>query len=105
MVFGMILSLCYHLHPWQCSVVSMTHLVIAQIWKKKTVMFLLPIFFYHGILKRNYRKMTLNFHKLSLNPLPPGGQWLSGRVLDSRPKGRGFKPHRRHCLVSLSKTY
>ena len=23
----------------------------------------------------------------------------SGRVLDSRPKGRGFEPHRRHCSV------
>ena len=32
-----------------------------------------------------------------------GAQWLSGRVLDSRPRGRGFKPHRRHCVVSLSK--
>ena len=32
-----------------------------------------------------------------------GEQWLSGRVLDSRPKGRGFEPHRRHCIVSLSK--
>ena len=32
-----------------------------------------------------------------------GAQWLSGRVLDSRPKGRGFEPHRRHCIVSLSK--
>ena len=32
-----------------------------------------------------------------------GAQWLSGRVLDSIPKGRGFEPHRRHCVVSLSK--
>ena len=32
-----------------------------------------------------------------------GAQWLSGRVLDSRLRGRGFKPHRRHCVVSLSK--
>ena len=32
-----------------------------------------------------------------------GAQWLSGRVLDSRPKGCGFEPHRRHCVVSLSK--
>ena len=32
-----------------------------------------------------------------------GAQWLSGRVLDSRPKGRGFEPHQRHCVVSLSK--
>ena len=32
-----------------------------------------------------------------------GAQWLSGRVLDWRPRGRGFEPHRRHCVVSLSK--
>ena len=32
-----------------------------------------------------------------------GAQWLSGRVFDSRPRGRGFEPHRRHCVVSLSK--
>ena len=30
-----------------------------------------------------------------------GAQWLSGRVLDSRPKGQGFEPHRRHCIVVL----
>ena len=34
-----------------------------------------------------------------------GAQWLSGRVLDSRLKGRGFQPHRRHFVVSLSKTH
>ena len=34
-----------------------------------------------------------------------GGQWLSGRVLDLRPRGRGFESHRRHCVVSLSKTH
>ena len=32
-----------------------------------------------------------------------GAQWLSGRVLDSRPKGRRLEPHWRHCVVSLSK--
>ena len=32
-----------------------------------------------------------------------GAQWLSGRVLDSRLRGRGFESHRRHCVVSLSK--
>ena len=32
-----------------------------------------------------------------------GAQWLSGRGLDSRPKGRRFESHRRHCVVSLSK--
>ena len=30
-----------------------------------------------------------------------GAQWPSGRVLDSRPKGRGIEPHRRHCVVVL----
>ena len=32
-----------------------------------------------------------------------GAQLLSGRALDLRPKGRGFEPHRCHCVVSLSK--
>ena len=27
-----------------------------------------------------------------------GAQWLSGRVFDSRPKGRWFEPH---CVVVL----
>ena len=31
-----------------------------------------------------------------------GGQWLSGRVLDWRPRGHGFEPHRHHCVVSFS---
>ena len=30
-----------------------------------------------------------------------GAQWLSGILLDSRPRGRGFEPHRRHCVVVL----
>ena len=30
-----------------------------------------------------------------------GAQWLSGRVLDSRLKGHGFEPQRRHCVVVL----
>ena len=30
-----------------------------------------------------------------------GAQWLSGRVLGSRPRGRGFEPHRRLCVVVL----
>ena len=32
-------------------------------------------------------------------------QWLVGRVLDLRPKGCWFEPHRHHYLVSLSKTH
>ena len=39
----------------------------------------------------------------AMNMLIWGAQWLSGRVLDSRPRGRGFESHRRHCVVSLSK--
>ena len=30
-----------------------------------------------------------------------GAQWLSGRVLDSRSRGCGFEPYRRHCVVVL----
>ena len=30
-----------------------------------------------------------------------GAQLLSGRVLDSRPKGREFEPHWGHCFVVL----
>ena len=42
------------------------------------------------------------FKKMNnLSPAYLGAQWLSGRVLDSRPKGRGLEPHRRHCVVVL----
>ena len=34
-----------------------------------------------------------------------GAQWLSGRVLDLRPRGSGFEPHWCLCVVSLSKTH
>ena len=30
-----------------------------------------------------------------------GAQWLSGRVLDSRPRDRGLEPHRHRCIVVL----
>ena len=30
-----------------------------------------------------------------------GAQWVSGRVLDLRPRIRGVEPHRRHCVVVL----
>ena len=46
--------------------------------------------------------MLINFKMLTIVS-KVGAQWLSGRVLDSRPKGLGFEPHRRHCVVSLSK--
>ena len=32
-----------------------------------------------------------------------GAQWLSGRVHDSRPRGRRFEPHRCHCIVLMGR--
>ena len=34
-----------------------------------------------------------------------GAHWLSGRVLDWRPRGSKFESHKRHCVVSLNKTH
>ena len=34
-----------------------------------------------------------------------GVQWLSGRVLDLRQRGRGFEGHWRRCVVLLLKTH
>ena len=39
-----------------------------------------------------------------LSRTPVGAQWLSGRVLDSRLRGRGFELHWRDRVVSLSNT-
>ena len=53
---------------------------------------------------RNYWIKSQRLETLNLcNMIMKGAQWLSGRVLDSWPKGRGFEPHRRLCVVSLSK--
>ena len=46
---------------------------------------------------------TVKFYNSYHMLLCEGAQWLSGRVLDSRQKGRGFEPHRRHCVMYLSK--
>ena len=48
---------------------------------------------------------TLQYSSMCKHLSKEGSQWLSGRVLDSRPKGVGFETHRRHCGVSLSKTH
>ena len=48
--------------------------------------------------------INVSYHTLVASlTLMEVAQWLSGRVLDSRPRGRGFEPQRRHCVVSLSK--
>ena len=61
---------------------------------KKTILFYL-----HPLVKSEYQKhiflITQQKHMLL------GAQWLSGRVLDSRPRGRGLEPHRHHCVVVL----
>ena len=46
-----------------------------------------------------FDKMSLCFHYT--NPFKKGAQWLSGRVLDLRPKGDRFEPHQPHCIVVL----
>ena len=70
--------------------------------------------FYFGLrellmLKRacSATEARLYLENLDVNKMPSlynaGAQWLSGRVLDSRPRGRGFEPQRHHCVVSFSK--
>ena len=52
----------------------------------------------HGVWENNHSGLTriqIVFEFLM------GAQWLSGRVLDSRPKGHGFEPHWCHCVVVL----
>ena len=44
------------------------------------------------------QSLTLKFFSIHLYW---GAQWLSGRVLDSRLRGRGFELHRRHWVVVL----
>ena len=53
--------------------------------------------------------MKINFYDVLLFIKMPdtdaGAQWLSGRVLDSRPRGHMFEPQRRQCVVSLGKAH
>ena len=56
----------------------------------------------------HYKNIGYNINALQqtaclvVNPITVGNfNWLSGRVLDSRPRGRGFEPHWRHCVVIL----
>ena len=47
--------------------------------------------------------LTLSIFEESFQISYNGAHWLSGRVLDLRPRGYRFEPHRHHCVVSLSK--
>ena len=51
----------------------------------------------------DYFGLSIDCRCSTLPYLLVGGQWLSGRVLDSRPRARGMETHRRDCVVSLSK--
>ena len=50
-----------------------------------------------------YFTRKIKFKKNECLPYLKEAQWLSGRVLDWRPKGHRFEPHQRHCVVSLSR--
>ena len=52
-------------------------------------------------LKEPLKKDQNLVFKTDYHLMQLGVQWLSGRVLDSRPRGRRFEPHRRHCVVVL----
>ena len=51
--------------------------------------------------KDTYHSKLMSVNELLLPGLIKGAQWLSGRVLDLRLRGRGFEPHWRHCVVVL----
>ena len=49
----------------------------------------------------SFKHKNENAKKRLTKKINMGAQWLSGRVLDSRPKGHGFEPHWRHYIVIL----
>ena len=52
----------------------------------------------------NLEALTITFYATAVTVvILPGSRERSGRVLDLRPRGRRFKPHQRHCVVSLIK--
>ena len=54
-----------------------------------------------SVLKTNFGHFFEWPLKTGFTVLTQGVQWLSGRVLDLRPRGCGFEPHCRHCVVVL----
>ena len=48
----------------------------------------------------NHTRMIRRYHIT----VTGGARWLGGRALDLRMNGRRFEAHRRHCIVSLSKS-
>ena len=64
-----------------------------------------PKFQYANLRKKEQSWNYYRFGPFDLPYFPAGAQWLSGRVLDSRPRDCGFEPHRRNYAVSLSKMH
>ena len=81
-----------------CYALLFVHSSFAIILKRKSELVALHLLSY-GCL------VTVNVLWLFPTVLWEGAQWLSGRVFDLRPRGCGFEPHQRHCVVSLSKTH
>ena len=52
---------------------------------------------FHVKIWRNYPDFATEIMK--------GARWRSGRASDSESRGPGFDPHKRHRVVSLSKTH
>ena len=54
---------------------------------------------FHGLKNGN---LFLNENSCCWKPLETSGcGGLSGRGLNSRPRGHGFQPHRGHCVMVL----
>ena len=64
-------------------------------------LFCLSMPYWQATSVQKIRIFTILFEPVSIQGLHKGAQWLSGRVLDSRPRGSGFEPHQRHCVVVL----
>ena len=56
----------------------------------------------HGV---TWLPILMKAYVIYSHEMTKGAQWLSGRVLDLRPRGHRFEPHQCHCVVSLSKTH
>ena len=78
-----------------CSLSRQKWLSDAVIWTRKI--------FDPWIFTLDKPYLTVSAFPLVCKGLKMGVHWLSGRVFDLRPRGRGFEPNWHHCVVSFSK--
>ena len=79
--------------------ISLSDLIIACHYKTRymwQIEFAVSINIGHSLFSSTFPSSDYLAVVMGHSGLHLGAQWLSGRELDSRPKGRGFKPHRRH---------